>query len=145
MCFIWIGGALIWGKKAVCDLLYMGGKCFRVISVIYDDFVLKTYTVLKYDDQMIKIHCFHSSIFCIEHRLILVCGHYNYHYNEPLWANANFSILWLLIKFPICFSAIHGKYSLWFIQELKNNQILATEWPKGDLCIYVSDVWKRMY
>lgn len=38
------------------------------------------------------------------------------------------------------YASIHGKYSLWFIQELKNNQMLATEWPKGDLSIYVSDV-----
>lgn len=89
-------------KKSVCDLLYMGGKCFRVISVIYDDIVLKAYTVLKYGDQMIQLHCFHSSIFCIEHRLFFfVCD--NDHYNELLWANSNFSILWLLIYFSICF------------------------------------------
>ncbi len=43
------------------------------------------------------------------------------------------------------YASIHGKYSLWIIQELKNNQMLATEWVKGDLCFYVSDVWKRIY
>ncbi len=43
------------------------------------------------------------------------------------------------------FASIHGKYSLWIIQELKNSQMLATEWLKGDLCFYVSDVWKRIY
>lgn len=127
MCFIWVGGALIWGKKAVCDLLSMGGKCCRVISVIYDDFVLKSYTGLKYDDQktLVSFLCFFF-FFCNEHRLILVCGHYNYHYNEPFWENSDFSILWLLIYFPICFFSIHGKYRLRY-------QILATEWPKDDL------------
>lgn len=79
---------------------------------------------------MTKIHRFDSRIFFFfgnEHRLILLCGHYNYHYNEPLWANAIFSILWLFIYFPICFLAIHGKYrySVQFIQELKSNQIKA--------------------
>lgn len=114
-----------WGKTAVCDLLYIGRKCLRV-----------NYQCYLWSFHFKSIHC--SGIwwpndkntyffFCNEHRLILLCGHYNYHYNEPLWANAIFSILWLFIYFPICFLAIHGKYrySVQFIQELKSNQIKA--------------------